>query len=359
MISFLNFFYKIIYKVRKLRLFASIKVGFYVLLNNISKYPSYVLKFENLVSKKFNSNYALTFSSGTAAFYSAILSLDLAKNSNVLVSRVTFPSVITVLKFLGFNLYYFDTDKQFQPKYKNDLLELKYSLIVITHPFGFIINPDSYKNFIADDTKLIYDCSHIHGAKYKGKYPNEFADISFMSLQGQKAISGGEGGIILTNSENYYKKMIELNHPGHSRNNYFKEFTGMSKNIKLRMHPISALVAIEDLKKIELENNLLRVKIRKIYNFLSKKNNIELNKFDLDNSGGFHYGIPIYFKDIKKQNIEWPLLEYNWPINYDEINFPLKNKIDDNYKNLFFVDLNWIKNNSFFYIKSKLDFIIK
>ena len=47
--------------------------------------------------------------------------------------------------------------------------------------------------------------------KYKGKYPNEFADISFMSLQGQKAISGGEGGLILTNSENYYKKMIELN----------------------------------------------------------------------------------------------------------------------------------------------------
>ena len=95
------------------------------------------------------------------------------------------------------------------------MLKLKYSLIVITHPFGFIVKPDSYKNFIADDTKLIYDCSHIHGAKYKGKYPNEFADISFMSLQGQKAISGGEGGLILTNSENYYKKMIELNHPGH------------------------------------------------------------------------------------------------------------------------------------------------
>ena len=92
-----------------------------------------------------------------------------------------------------------------------------------------------------------------------------------MSLQGQKAISGGEGGLILTNSENYYKKMIELNHPGHLGNEYFKEFTGMSKNIKLRMHPISALVAIEDLKKIELENDILRVKIRKIYNFLSKK----------------------------------------------------------------------------------------
>ena len=74
MISFLNFFFKIIYKVRKLRFFTSIKVGFYVLLNNISKYPSYVLKFENLVSKKFNSKYTLTFSSGTAAFYSAILS---------------------------------------------------------------------------------------------------------------------------------------------------------------------------------------------------------------------------------------------------------------------------------------------
>ena len=89
------------------------------------------------------------------------------------------------------------------------------------------------------------------------------------------------------------------------------------------------------------------------------RSDIELNKFDLDNSGGFHYGIPIYFKKIKDQNVEWPLLEYNWPTNYDEKNFPLENKIDNNYNNLLFIDLNWIKNNSLFYIKSKLDLIIK
>ena len=41
-----------------------------------------------------------------------------------------------------------------------------------------------------------------------------------MSLQGQKAISGGEGGITLT--EIYYQRMIELSHPGHEQNNYFK-----------------------------------------------------------------------------------------------------------------------------------------
>ena len=46
----------------------------------------------------------------------------------------------------------------------------------------------------------------------------KFFDISFLSLQGNKSISGGEGGAILTDDENIYSKMINNHHPGHRLN---------------------------------------------------------------------------------------------------------------------------------------------
>ena len=115
-------------------------------------------------------------------------------------------------------------------------------------------------------------------------------------MQGQKAISGGEGGIILTNNDIYHQRMIELSHPGHSLNNHFKQFTGMSKNIKLRMHPLAAVIALADLKNIDKKNEKLKNKIIKIYEFLSKKNNILINNYEINETGGYHYGIPLFLK---------------------------------------------------------------
>ncbi len=358
MLNVYNLFFKIFYKISKIKFLAALKVFYFVLINYVSKYPNYVKNFEKLASIKFDSKFCLSFSSGTAAFYSAILSLNLSKNSNILVSRITFPSIIRALNLLGYNLYFFDTDKGFQPTHEKKITDIKFDLVVITHPFGFIVKPDNYKIFISEKTKLIYDCSHVHGLKYDDRNINEFADISFMSLQGQKAISGGEGGIILTNNETYYQRMIELSHPGHRSNNYFNEFTGMSKNLKLRMHPLSAVLALTDLNNIDKKNKILNEKIKKIYNFLSKKQNVELNHLNIEETGGYHYGIPVYFGDISKQEINWPLIKYNWPIYYDHENNPTMEKKTSIFDDILFIDLNWIKSNSLSYIKSKLNLII-
>ena len=50
------------------------------ILKNYSKYPGYVLDFEKSLGEKFNSKYCLSFSSGTAAFYASITSLNLKKS---------------------------------------------------------------------------------------------------------------------------------------------------------------------------------------------------------------------------------------------------------------------------------------
>ena len=83
-----------------------VKLFFIILKRNYSKYPFYVKEFEDTLAKKFNSKYALTFSSGTAAFYASIFSLNLDKKSKVLISSLTFPTVIEILKKFDFEILF-------------------------------------------------------------------------------------------------------------------------------------------------------------------------------------------------------------------------------------------------------------
>lgn len=335
---------KILKKLLDINLIDTLKILYYIISKNYSKYPSYVQNFEKLISKKFNSKYVLTFSSGTAAFYASFLSLKLRNKPEVLVSKMTFPSIITTLKMLDVNLTFFDIDKNFQPQISN-LKKIDYDLIVITHPFGFMTNFEILESFKNDKTKTIFDCSHIQGLKYLNKNINEFCDISFMSIQGKKAISGGEGGLILTNNNDHYLNMIKSHHPGHSLNS-FNLYAGLTDNLKLRMHPLASLLAISDLKNFERKNKKIKDKFKQIYEYIDDKNFLDYPKFNYDCTSGFHYGLPFY---VKKENFKskWPIMKYNWPIDYDYNLNPIHNISSDNFlSKLHFIDLDWIKDNS-------------
>lgn len=63
--------------------------------------------------------------------------------------------------------------------------------------------------YLVPDILLFEDCSHAHGAKIDGRYVGTFGDAAAWSLQGQKLISGGEGGITLTkNTDLYYRQLL-------------------------------------------------------------------------------------------------------------------------------------------------------
>ena len=380
MINFLNFIYKFFNRILRLNIKLGFKIFYLVVTNNISKYPNYVSNFEKKIAKKFNSNYSLTFSSGTGACYSAILSLGQNKSSNVFVSKMTFPSTINSLLSLNYNIHYFDFDENFNPIFSTMNDNIIPDLAIITHPFGFPVGRDfikiiknKFKNI-----KIIFDCSHTQGAKFNNKYLNEYADLTFLSMQGSKAISGGEGGLVLTNNIEYLNRMMELSHPGKKHDKVSKLLTGVSMSIKLRMHPLAAAIAESNLDSLEIHNHNITKKINIIYKLLSKNKNFVTPKYYSSEIGGFHYGLPFFCKvDLNKidNNSFVPISFYNWPDYeknsfYDEKNFKNENfsKFEEKYysitpiqKNkdtllseLLFIDLNWIRYNSEKFIKDNM-----
>ena len=372
----LNKIYKIFNHLSSLKIKTGIKIFFLVIFNNYSKYPKYVLNFENTVAKKFNSKFSLTFSSGTAAFHSSLFSLGLKKKSLVFISRLTFPSTVISLLKANYQVKYLDYDTNFNPILPAKYEKLTPDLIVVTHPFGIPI-----KNTFIDkikeknkNLKIIFDCSHTQGVKIDNKYLNEYADISFFSIQGSKAISGGEGGLILTNSEQYYNRMIDLSHPGRNNNDVINSFAGLSIDTKFRMHPLAAIIAQSNLKNLENKNFDISKKFKNIYTLLDNNDLIKIPKVNYSELGGFHLGLPFFIMDKteKIQNNKYiPILDYNWP-NYEKNEFynpdnfsskdfetlqkeylDIKKFDKDEYDlslKLFFINLNWIKSNSNQYI---------
>lgn len=350
----MNFFYKLITVIKNIDIISATKVFFVILLKNYSKYPKYLNKFENSVKTYFNSDYALTFSSGSAAFYAALKSLNLKPQSKVLISRMTFPSVVKILSFLNFKIVFYDVDQNFHPSNLKDSSDFQdISLIIVTHPFGFFSNFRNLDKIKNQKTKVIFDCSHTHGLKIEEKNINNFCDIAFMSIQGNKAISGGEGGLVLTNNNDYYKRMVNSHHPNHSNSDYVDKYTGVSDDLKLRMHPLASLIALGDLKKLDLRNKQLIDKFATIYEYLETVEDIRCPKFDKTKIAGFHYGLPFFVK--KTAHFNWPIIKYNWPIFYNDEFKPHEHSDSVSIlSNLYFIDLNWIKKTSGNEILSKL-----
>ena len=88
----MNIIHKLLNIFNVKKIFTSFKIIKSVYFINYSKYPNYVIDFENKISKKFNCNYSLTFANATIATQTAMKAVGLKSGSKVLVSKLCFPS---------------------------------------------------------------------------------------------------------------------------------------------------------------------------------------------------------------------------------------------------------------------------
>ena len=150
--------------------------------------------------------------------------------------------------------------------------------------------------------------------------------------------------------------MINNHHPGHKDNTKLKVAGGIN-DLKLRMHPIAAILGNSHLQTFEKRNNELIKKIKLIYNHLD---NFKIHHPFNENSniGGFHFGIPFFSKTKFLSSF---IKKYNWYENL--INLEIKPISTENdisfFEELYFLDLEWIKKNNISYIKKEINKFFK
>jgi dTDP-4-amino-4,6-dideoxygalactose transaminase len=171
-------------------------------VNTVSDGKGPIERFEKRFAKLCGSKYALVMNSGTATLHSAYFALGIGPGSEVIVPAYTFFATATPLLQLGATPVFCDIDEHTLAADPADVerrITPRTRAIVVVHVWGNPARMDAFRQ-IADRHKLalVEDCSHAPGASYGGRSVGSWGDVGCFSLQGVKAVSGGEAGVAVT-----------------------------------------------------------------------------------------------------------------------------------------------------------------
>lgn len=184
-----------------------------------------VKTFEEAFATYVGAKYAVAVSNGTAALHLCTLALGVDENSNVITTPITFAASANCVRYCGGKVTFVDIDPQtalIDINAVRKLLESSpkgtYQGIIPVDFAGLPVNLEELK-CLAEEYGLwiIEDACHSPGGFFtdsKGKQQQcgngQFADLAIFSFHPVKHIACGEGGMITTNDENLYKKLLML-----------------------------------------------------------------------------------------------------------------------------------------------------
>jgi len=264
-------------------------------------------KFEKEFSKYHNRKFSLVCNSGTSAIHSMFVAADLKTGDEVICPAYTFFATVTPLLFTGAKPILCDCDENgnIDPLEIEKKITKRTKAVVVTHMWGI---PAMMSDICAICKKykllLLEDCSHAHGARYKGKLVGSFGDISAWSLQGAKLITGGEGGVLTTNNRSFYEKALLLGHYNKRcfndirKKSDFYRYAQTGMGLKYRAHPLAIALAYEIFKKFNKYSKFRNQYAKNIIKVLSKVSAVELpsayNNSDIQPSW---YALLFFIKD--------------------------------------------------------------
>ncbi len=193
-----------------------------------------ILEFEKAFANYIGCKYAVAVANGTAALHLCALALDVAEGQKVITSPITFAASSNCIRYCGGDVQFADID----PKtYLIDIAKVKtllesspkgtYNGLVVIDFAGRPADLESFRK-LADEYNLwiIEDACHAPGGYFtdsKVQKQNcgngQFADLAIFSFHPVKHIACGEGGMITTNDEVLYNKLLKLRTHGITKNN--------------------------------------------------------------------------------------------------------------------------------------------
>ena len=212
--------------------------------NWISSEGKFVKDFEESFSKFNNRKFGIAVSSGTAALEVAVKSLNLRKNSEVIIPSFSIISK-PVLVDCDINTWNTNPDEILKK------ISKKTSAIIITHIYGLPVNlAKIIKIAKKKNIKIIEDAAEQIGQKYKNKICGSFGDLSTFSFYANKHITTGEGGMIVTNDKRLYEKCKSLRNLSFSKS-YFERYNHNDIGWNYRMTNLQAAIGCGQLKNIK------------------------------------------------------------------------------------------------------------
>ena len=238
--------------------------------------------FENEFSNWTNAKYSIALANGTVALDLALIAIGIEEKDEVIVTPRSFIASASSVVNIGAVPIFSDVDKYTGNVTANHIekkITKKTKAIICVHLGGLPCEMDEIMKLAKKNGLfVIEDCAQAHGARYKGKSVGTIGHIGAWSFCQDKIMTtGGEGGMVTTNSKELWKKMWSFK--DHGKN--LESISKPSKNLGFkwvhdsfgtnwRMTEMQAAIGRIQLKKMERWNNLRNRNAESIINTLSR-----------------------------------------------------------------------------------------
>ena len=209
-------------------------------------------KYADVLGRKF----ALAYNNGTAAILGAMYGLGIGVGHEVIAPSLTYWASVVPAYTLGATPVFADVEADticIDHKDIEHRITPRTKAIVVVHYAGMPADMDAIMKIAAKhNLKVLEDCSHAHGALYKGKEIGTFGDVAAFSLMTGKSLAIGEGGILFTDSREVYERALLFGHYIRHDEITLKElkhFVGLPcGGFKHRMHQLSSAFGLVQLQ---------------------------------------------------------------------------------------------------------------
>lgn len=171
-----------------------------------------IAEFEKKVAEYVGAKYALAFANGTAALHAAVFAAGIGEGDEVITTPITFAASANCVLYMGGKVVFCDIDEKtynIDVSQIDELITENTKAIIPVHYTGQPCDNDEiYKIARKHNLVVIEDAAHALGAQYKGRTIGCDADMAMFSFHPVKHITTGEGGMIVTNNEEFYNKLL-------------------------------------------------------------------------------------------------------------------------------------------------------
>jgi len=294
--------------------------------NFVSTSGEYVIKFENKIKNYTKAKYAIAVINGTQALYVALKALGVKKDQEILVPALTFVGTVNAISYTGAEPHFVDSnikdlgiDCKKLEIYLNKIGKIKnnkcinrktgkiISGIMPVHIFG---HPGDIENIIRLSRKfklkIIEDAAEALGSFYKKKHLGTFGDVGCISFNGNKIITTGGGGAIVTNQKKLAEKIKHLVSTAKVPHKW--EYIHDDIGYNFKMPSLNAALGLAQIEKI---NFFLKAKRKLFKKYFNSFNKIEgANIFRENVNSKSNYWLQTLILEKKYKNLKNKLLNY-------------------------------------------------
>lgn len=234
--------------------------------------------------QKFNQvPFAKTHMNGTSAVTSMFFALDYPPGTEIMVPSYTFFGAILPMRLFGYVPVFVDINPKTATlcvNHAKKALTPKCRAIMAMHSWGLPCEMDHIQAFAKEhNLDVLEDCAHAHGASMQGRMVGNWSRMGIYSFQATKPLPGIEGGMGVYQRREDYERAGIFGHYEMAGNYYaggpdapmglakdspWRKYEGTGVGLKLRMHPLGAVLILKQLENLQKQNEIISTQVRKL-----------------------------------------------------------------------------------------------